>query len=129
MIEETYVNFETAKLLKEKGFDEICSLGYNKNGDYIPTSNRSNSQIIQPDFCLISCPTLQMTMRWLREVHNKYCDVSYDIDYKWYFQIIDLEETIGYNYLEAVHYHDETDFNTYEEAAEVAIQYSLKNLI
>ena len=70
-----------------------------------------------------------MTMRWLREVHNKYCDVSYDIDYKWYFQIIDLEETIGYNYLEAVHYHDETDFNTYEEAAEVAIQYSLKNLI
>lgn len=74
-ISEDYVSFETAKLLKEKGFDEICYLGYNKNGEYVPTSNRTNSQIIQPDFCYICCPTLQMTMKWLREVHNINIDI------------------------------------------------------
>ena len=70
MITEDYVSFETAKLLKEKGFDEICYLGYNKNGEYFPTSNRCNSQIIQPDFCFVCCPTLQMAMKWLRKEHN-----------------------------------------------------------
>lgn len=66
-ITEDYVSFETAKLLKEKGFDEICYLGYDRNGEYVPTNNRTNSQIIQPDFCFICCPTLQMAMKWLRE--------------------------------------------------------------
>ena len=31
MIQEDYVSFETAKLLKEKGFDEECQKYY---GDY-----------------------------------------------------------------------------------------------
>lgn len=30
MITEDYVSFETAKLLKEKGFDEVCCLLENK---------------------------------------------------------------------------------------------------
>jgi len=128
MIEEAYVSFETAKLLKEKGFDEFCHAYYEDEDN--PNINIHGSKAInwnKTEF--ISKPTQQMTMRWLREVHNKYCDVSYDIDYKWYFQIIDLKEIVEYYYPETKHYHDETDFNTYEEAVEAAIKYCLKNLI
>ena len=32
MIQEDYVSFETAKLLKEKGFDGECFAAYNGNG-------------------------------------------------------------------------------------------------
>ena len=32
MITEDYVSFETAKLLKEKGFNEGCSTTYTPNG-------------------------------------------------------------------------------------------------
>ena len=91
IITEDYVSFETAKLLKKKGFDEICYLGYNKNGEYVPTNNRTNSQIIQPDFCFICCPTLQMAMKWLREVHNIFIaieivpHVTVTMEQKYYF--------------------------------------------
>jgi len=33
MITEDYVSFETAKLLKEKGFDEYCGY-YDQTGEY-----------------------------------------------------------------------------------------------
>ena len=32
MIKEAYCSFEVAKLLKEKGFDEVCDLYYPKEG-------------------------------------------------------------------------------------------------
>ena len=32
MIQEDYVSFETAKLLKEKSFDESCHAYYNDDG-------------------------------------------------------------------------------------------------
>jgi len=34
MITEDYVSFETAKLLKEKGFDKKCFTVYNNNHEY-----------------------------------------------------------------------------------------------
>lgn len=33
MITEDYVSFETAKLLKEKGFDELCYQKYDSDGE------------------------------------------------------------------------------------------------
>jgi hypothetical protein len=67
----------------------------------------------------------------VREVHNKYCDIGYDIDLEWYFQIIDLKEVVEYDYPETKKYHaeNETGFKTYEEAVEAAIKYCLENLI
>lgn len=54
MITEDYCSYEVAKLLKEKGFD------YN-GFDYIDFEG----EVIKQDR-----PTLQMAMKWLREVHN-----------------------------------------------------------
>lgn len=125
-ITEDYVSFETAKLLKEKGFNEICYLGYNKNGEYLPTGNRCNSQIIQPDFCLICCPTLQMAMKWLREVHNL-CIEPYRTACGYLYTI----STIPYgsckcNPREGGDDEDSGQWTTYEGACEAAIKYCLE---
>ena len=63
MITEDYVSFKTAKLLKEKGFDEECWYWYEEDG-YFKDSNddygfQSNSDHISDDF-ICSAPTLQI---------------------------------------------------------------------
>jgi len=128
-ITEDYVSFEIAKLLKEKGFDEPCYLGYNKNGEYFPTNNRSNSQIVQPDFCFICCPTLQMAMKWLREVYNLFIFPFPQMNTnKFWTEIYQLSDNQEWEniYCESI---DLQDYPTYEQAAEAAIKYCLENLI
>ena len=82
MIKEAYVSDEVAKLLNQKGFHEPCT-GLNKI-------------------------TQQKAMAWLIAVYNKYCDVGYDINLKWYCQIVDLKETIridDYDEMKIYHLH------------------------
>ena len=81
MIQEAYVSFETAKLLKEKGFDEECWYWYEEDG-YFNASNddygfQSNSDHISNDF-ICSAPTLQMALRWLREVHHIFIEIWFN---------------------------------------------------
>lgn len=112
-ITEDYVSFETAKLLKEKGFNPIeCGMYYS-----IATGKRTTELLTS----LIACPTLQMAMKWLRELHNiaivvtpsmfwgKYNVSIYkkDNDYPWRFSLCP----------------------SYEEAVESALKYCLENLI
>lgn len=123
-ITEDYVSFETAKLLKDKGFDEICYLGYNKNGEYVPTSNRTNSQIIQPDFCFICCPTLQMAMKWLRKIYHIHIRLINAIDESYKYEIYPREG----KYISKC-FTDRCYYETYEQACEAAIKYCLENLI
>lgn len=62
-ITEDYVSFETAKLLKEKGFDVNCYTHYSSDGQNVYYNYRTPSDGI-------NMPTLQMAMKWLREVHK-----------------------------------------------------------
>jgi len=124
MITEDYVSFEVAKLLKEKEFDEICYLGYNKNGEYVPTSNRTNSQIIQPDFCFICCPTLQMAMKWFLKKYNIFICVLFLEEYNGFGYTI--ENTLKKKYIATS---ENSSYKEPEEAVEVAIKYCLVNLI
>ena len=129
-MKEAYCSLEVAKLLKEKGFDEPCSKFYKFGSDELfKGTTLCNSQLKGAE--IYNACTHQMACAWLREVHNKYCDVGYDIDLKWFFQIIDLKETVEYDYPETKYYHAEnsTEFNSYEEAVEAAIKYCLENLI
>ena len=149
MIKEAYCSFEVAKLLKEKGFpqeyDIYHSMVYNEE-DYedeyevqrmvletrlIKAGTASSYPIGVPEpKCY--CPTHQMAMAWLREEHNKYCDIGYDIDLNWFFQIIELKELKEhFDYSELKYYYAENsiNFNTYEEAVEAALKYVLENLI
>ena len=133
MITEDYVSFETAKLLKEKGFDEECFALYNPDGVLIQSGIRLNNIQVGRVKGSYSAPTLQMAMKWLREMPK----IAYNIfiyadggdsgllEYIYEIQEIDNE-------LMCVNGSLDTDNNRYEfykEACEAAIRYCLENLI
>lgn len=135
MITEDYVSFEVAKLLKGKGFDEECWSWY-EDEDYVIESNddygyQSNTDHVSYDF-ICSRPTIQMVLKWLREVHNicietlivfptgKNGEPFFSCNY-W-----SLKSPFDLN----VDYEIESRyFKTYEEAQEEAIKYCLENLL
>lgn len=125
-IKEDYVSFETAKLLKEKGFDEDFDADivkwYNVKGE-----DENLCSLV--DFRIYKCPSLAMAMKWLREKYNIYISIQPDFpsdkDYKicWCWSASILHEncisTKG----------SQCYIETYEEATEAAIKYCLENLI
>ena len=124
MITEDYVSFETAKLLKEKGFNEDSWFHYDVDGDIVMKGYRLNMPEDIPAW------TLQMAMKWLREVHRliispKYNEVKDErglLYSMWFFDILPISKT-----LPVVEYNQ--SYDTYEEACEAAIKYCLENLI
>ncbi len=123
---EDYVSFEIAKLLKEKGFMDgaiikFFASGYDKNGHILSIRDTELDDYPRP--------TLQMVMKWLREVHNLHIMVDC-IGAENYIPTIqftrnskDIEikskiSKIGGN-----------GFDSHEEACEAAIRYCLENLI
>ena len=138
-ITEDYVSFETAKLLKEKGFDEETAYAYSNNGELLRLNHFGIKDLTNTDCngyatwqfpiegvaSIISAPTFQMAMKWLREVHNIAINIGWgeileDI-FQWWCIILDQKDG---RVLRESEYH-----NTYEEACEAAIKYCLENLI
>lgn len=135
MITEDYVSFETAKLLKEKGFDWHCFRFYDAdvNRVIMPYCSMldnelqclTNSQIDKfyqdKDICrTYTAPTLQMAMKWLREVYN--IDISVTPDRKaGYSVLIFKDKRLPFDTLDS--------YSIYEQACETAIKYCLENLI
>ena len=146
MIEESYVGFETAKLLKGRGFNEPtrfvwyerlpASIGcdnskigkncmelfyWNSTTQFEQPfiNNREIPNYIQGE--VYSAPTQQMAMRWLRE--EKEIDIKirpvWIYDKKYYCWTISkgIEDKVM------------SWENTYEEAVEAAIKYCLRELI
>ena len=128
MITEDYVSFEVAKLLKEKGFDIPCEYFY-VDGKLVKSHgydcNWNEGESLYTDYkneC--SAPTLQMVMKWLREVHNKYIEISIDRAHN--FEGIVFRPAIYDGELDCLW---EYNFLTYEQACEAGIKYCLENLI
>ena len=123
MITEDYVSFETAKLLKEKGFDwELLSNAYLFKGNAYELAGK----LIEADADII-IPTQATAMKWLREVHNIFIAINMipDTIQKHYFFKPYLGGKI-YNF--PLEYSVEF-YTIYEEAAEAAIKFCLKSLI
>ena len=137
-IKEDYVSFETAKLLKEKGFDEKCDKKYygddcsgpsyirerwEDGGDIYPMSNSDLDD--GSKYADISAPTLQMAMKWLREVHNIAINIGwgevFEDEFQW--RCIILNQKDG-----RILRHSDYS-NTYEQSADTAIRYCSENLI
>ena len=86
MIEEQYVSFDTAKLLKDAGFDVPCTSQYTEgmgvwSGKYPYNFN-------EEDFGY-SRPTQALAERWLREVYNVAIYSLYDDDMEQWFYVVD----------------------------------------
>lgn len=120
MIEEQYVSFETAKLLKEKGFNEHCFCAYHEDKKELEHFSYSVNNYTAYDEW-ITAPTQQMAMRWLREVKEIFISTY-------------PTETAGI--CAAIYKYGATKpcmvmckRNKHEEACEAAIKYCLENLI
>ncbi len=120
MIEEAYCSFEVARLLKEKGFNEVVR-AYHNIYDKVNLDFRVS---VDAPHLQIPCPTHQMAMAWLREKHiviviyPEYFNTEEAISY-WG---IDIWANDNYENLPG-------NYPKYEEAVEIALKYSLENLV
>ena len=73
---ENYVSFEVAKLLKEKGFDWLVNHYYNKFGNFNNTYGTWENYSDLVGELMISAPTLCMAQKWLRETKSIHIDIS-----------------------------------------------------
>lgn len=104
MIEESYVSFDTARMLKEAGFDVPCRGGYHVNR------------------FRYEAPTQALAARWLREVHNIMIVPFFD-DYmeKWYYVIDGVKKQSGIKCVQSA-----SDYDDYETALEAGLQEAIK---
>ena len=122
------VNFETAKLAKEKGFDwkpDFYSSGdyYTKHGGFIKESLTLTYDKRMNDFYL--APTQSLLRKWLRDKYKIHIIINYlELSEKWTAEpIFYLEEELSLNNTMG-----SVEGETYEEVLEKAIQKALNNI-
>lgn len=119
MIAESYVSFDTAKLLKEAGFDEVCRSAYYATGNSAVMYERNS--MLSPGY--VSRPTQALAARWLREVHRIHIFSNYFFeDGRWFYVIVDLKES---HEVRAIH-PDIRSYQSNEEALEAGLQEAIK---
>ena len=139
----TPIKYSTAKLLKEKGFDEQCyyyyehaiTEAYNEQDGYSgpfgwekgETNYQSGFHINNSKYdssneawLLCSAPTIAEVCMWLYEKHGIWISVDFNLETSWFYDIVVLSGEGG-NILD--------NFNSPTEAYEAAIDYTLNNLI
>jgi hypothetical protein len=128
MITEDYVSFETAKLLKKKGFmdgaiTKFFASGYDSNGNILSIRDTELKDYPRP--------TLQMAMKWLRE--KRFINpVPYALSLGWAFEVFDLlnKDITGCTKMYSMDMPSKSEcYNSYEDAADAAIKYCLENFI
>lgn len=119
MIKEAYVSYETSLLLDEKGFGEETLWYYDSKGVCEPHSAWVDAKPYEYSPML----THQMACAWLRE-KGVYMSIDTVISSSGniYFNIDTYSESTGWN-------HPVDFYDSYEEAVEAALKYSLENLI
>lgn len=139
MIEEAYVSFETAKLAKEKGFDEPCKEYYECGNDYTSSLPWGTNQEDFRDEKDILAPTQAMLARWLREKYNVHvipkpiydsdrleqygCDIHCPDKNGLVFTIISPVFPV---YKQTSNHNMTKELGTYEESMEAGLQEALK---
>lgn len=129
-MKEKLIEFETAKLAKEKGFDieyfnfyvkPNCKMfGVDEKYRYYPIANSKKDKVytigkeatLNPENVL-TAPTQSLLQRWLREVHNKHIVIQKN-DEGWYFSSTEVGGSM---------------FNSFEEALENALFYNILIII
>ena len=131
-MEDTRINFETAKLVKEKGFPQETNRleipYYNYKGEF--KGDVSDWRIRRylrgedtSDIEFVSAPTQSLLAKWLREEHNLHINISSLSMNCFSFMLEKLNDTgttLCGGHLGKINY------KTYEEAYEIGLQEALK---
>ena len=131
MITEDYCSYEVAKLLKEKGFFKDVDLRMIQNlsfYDDIGLSHNLNKwydSLIQDKIDFVVAPTHQMAMKWLREEKRTSIIIEFDVTKRGYCPYV---HQLDYDMDWVVKWRINIPMK-YEEAVEVALKYTLENLI
>lgn len=135
MIKESYVSFDTAKMMKEAGFREHCRCMYfpDKDGSHKICQNIIADYNVTDDEkyeagdyygygdCYLA-PTQALAERWLREEHNIMIVPFFD-DYmeKWYYVIDGVKKQSGIKCVQSA-----SDYDDYETALEDGLKEAIK---
>ena len=128
-MKEDYVSFETAKLLKKKGFDWDCITYYvDSEPNDVKYSMLFENNTTWEERCY-SAPTHQMAMKWLREVHNIHIEIFVIKNYdkkicEYTYTIMDLNFPGSDDGIDCC-----KQYKTYEQVCEAAIKYCLEHLV
>ncbi len=122
-MKEQLILFETAKLAKEKGFDEPSDT-YVTKGDKYETEEGA---FFKNSYGFITAPTQFLLQKWLREEHNIYIEVGLNFNDKFHVAVYNR------NYKEVldtiknkIFLDSSNDLKTYEEALEQGLIEALK---
>ena len=138
MIVESYVTYETAKLLDELGLRFHTNDGpywkigpdgtmYYMSPIHAYTSDENNPNAYYRPADSYPCPTQAIVMRWLREAYKIDIDVDVYSNHSWNDSTDYCINILSHGHTIIMEKHEV--FNTYEDACEAAIKYCLKNLI
>jgi len=137
-MEDQLIEFETAKLAKEKGFDESTEYKFQYNEETFGVRREKGIPLSYASGCSqCSQPTQSLLQRWLREVHN--IEVEPKLNDKLYRRLYEKaygKVALNYhwviitgindpNYFYENFYASET-YETYEEAFEKGLVEGLK---
>lgn len=132
MITEQYVSFDTAKMLKETGFDVPCNGIYfvTRQGKYDLCIYDRKFDLMDLSYderdgfqCEYFAPTQALVAKWLREVHNIHVFANYFLEgCDWFYVIVDLKES---DEVKGIRFCIES-YESYEEALETGLQQALK---
>lgn len=124
-MKEELVALETAKMLKEKGFDERTLYAYQNNGMLCCNADRIAISYNSLPIYQICAPIQSFAQKWLRETKNLHisiirnaCGYGYDI----------CKADNGTHIADGMYKgpNDGGQWDTYEEALEAGIQEALK---
>lgn len=131
MIEESYVRFDTARMLKEAGFEANLKTRYVEEEKdewafWASGTKRSDYNYFDDT---IACPTQALAARWLREVHDTFVKMervgSFDgkeFRFYWSYSLISVSTAC----LKSI---SGGRYDSYEEALEDGIVQVLERII
>ena len=144
----TEVNYEIAKLLKDKGFKgsthanwwilqkdhhenykkrlpvDESKVFFAKNSYDLDLKIQIDEEREHNVFHVLSAPTISEVVMWLYEEHGIWTVVNVNIMGSWYFEHFDLKEKRNAEFKPT-----DTHYDSPTEAYEAAIEYTLKNLL
>lgn len=136
-MKDELVTFETAKLAKEKGFDESCSYYIDSRFPTLHCTGDLDEQNIHPSLDY-KAPTQSLLQRWLREQHMIYISVDPETigsdEWEWTYKIQHLPKEHREVKRRCGHFVYKSSYNespggtywgawrTYEEALEIGLK-------
>lgn len=125
MIEEKLIEYSTAKLAKEKGFNHIKANCFGDNMVYqLPEGILINALNGNTTSGYILAPTQSLLAKWLREVHNIHIEISFGHNEEdtWYDYYI---HTIKLGFEDSILYESTAGIMNYEACLEEALIHAL----